>query len=84
MFCFTQNTKSRARLMKFQNMELIQNVAENTVQHCSDGISLSFFLSVSLSPSGPFKGSYDLEWGVCDLERLDRPTEAGWDGIPGV
>lgn len=34
--------------------------------------------------AGLFKGSYDPERRVCDLERLDRPTKAGWDGISGV
>lgn len=34
--------------------------------------------------AGLFKGPYDLERCVCDLERLDRPTKAGWDGISGI
>lgn len=34
--------------------------------------------------SGLFKGAYDPEWGLCDLERLDWPTAAGRDGISGV
>lgn len=79
--------------MKYQNTELCVSSFKSVAllkrasvmyegkKVAAAGINL--YLSLFLSP-GPFKGSYDLERGLCDLERLDRPTEAGWDGIPGV
>lgn len=35
-------------------------------------------------PPGLPEGSHDFERCVCDVARLDRPAEAGWDGIPRV
>ncbi len=73
-------------LTKYQNTELMLSykpVAVLKTQYSEMVALITLSLSHSLSP-GPFKGSYDLERGVCDLERLDRPTEAGWDGLPGV
>lgn len=49
-----------------------------------DLLLFSCLLLFSVSAPGLFKGSYDPEWGVCDLERLDWSAQTGWDGIPGV
>lgn len=38
-------------------------------------------LTFPSASSGLSKGAYDPERGVCDLERLDWPTEAGRDGL---
>lgn len=34
--------------------------------------------------SGVPEGSYDPEWSVCDLERLDWSSASGWDGLSGI
>lgn len=75
MFHLTQNTESHAHLMKYQNMELIHNITENTVQCCGDD-NLSVFLCLS-PPQVHLKAPMILN-GVCviwrgwiDLQRLD-------------
>ncbi len=34
--------------------------------------------------AGLSEGSYDLEWSVRDLERLDWSSASGWDGLSGI
>lgn len=34
--------------------------------------------------AGVLEGTYDSQRCLCNLERLDRPTETGWDGLPGI
>ncbi len=34
--------------------------------------------------AGLSEGSYDLEWSVCDVERLDWSSASGWDGLSGI
>lgn len=34
--------------------------------------------------AGVPEGSYDPEWSVCDLERMDWSSASGWDGLSGI
>lgn len=60
-------------MLQLFNTSVTGNTAQSyihNVQMTETGAGINHLNSFSLSP-GLFKGSYDLERGLCDLERLD-------------
>lgn len=53
--------------------------------HCAGMCVNAFkFIACFAFISGVLEGTYDSQWCLCNLERLDRPTETGWYGLPGI